>query len=71
MSSTSGEVVTGGSALPRGSHKLARSEVLASQRIRLVDAMLREVGEGGYESATVSDLVGRAGVTRNPLASRA
>ena len=71
MSSTSGEVVTGGSALPRGPHKLARSEVLASQRIRLVDAMVREVGEEGYESATVSDVVGRAGVSRNASASRA
>ena len=65
MSSTSGEVVAGGSALPRGPHNLPRSEVLASQRLRIVDAMLREVGERGYGATTVAAVVGRAQVSRN------
>ncbi|HEX6115701.1 MAG TPA: TetR/AcrR family transcriptional regulator [Solirubrobacterales bacterium] len=55
----------GGPALPRGPHNLPRSEILASQRLRLVDAMLREVGARGYEATTVGDVVGRAQVSRN------
>jgi AcrR family transcriptional regulator len=39
--------------------------VLASQRLRLLDAMLRQVGERGYDATTVSDVVGRAQVSRN------
>jgi len=55
----------GRTALPRGPHKLPRSEILASQRLRLVDAILREVGERGYGATTVGDVVGRAQVSRN------
>lgn len=65
VSSTSGEVAEGTSALPRGPHKLPRSEILASQRLRIVDAILREVGERGYGATTVGHVVGRAQVSRN------
>jgi AcrR family transcriptional regulator len=51
--------------LPRGRHKLARQEVLDSQRERLVHAILECVGEQGYEATTISDVVARARVSRN------
>jgi AcrR family transcriptional regulator len=35
-----------------------------SQRERLLRAMLREVGERGYEQVSVADIVNRAGVSR-------
>lgn len=38
--------------------------VAESQRERLLRAMLREVGERGYEHVSVSDVVERAGVSR-------
>jgi AcrR family transcriptional regulator len=51
--------------LPRGRHKLSRDTVRASQRDRLLRAMLDEVAERGYEATTVSDVVARARVSRN------
>jgi AcrR family transcriptional regulator len=51
--------------LPRGRHKLSRDTVRASQRDRLLRAMLDEVAEHGYEATTVSDVVARARVSRN------
>jgi AcrR family transcriptional regulator len=54
-----------GEPLPRGRHKIAREDVRASQRERLVRAMLETVAERGYESTTVADVVARARVSRN------
>lgn len=50
--------------LPRGPHSLAREEVLASQRGRMLDAIASVVAAKGYAAATVTDVVGRAGVSR-------
>lgn len=51
--------------LPRGRHNLSREEVLASQRSRLIAAMLDLVEAHGYGGTTVSDVVGTAHVSRN------
>jgi AcrR family transcriptional regulator len=51
-------------ALPRGPHRLAREEVLASQRGRLLDAIAEVVSERGYGAATVADVIEHAGVSR-------
>ena len=56
-----GEVIT---TLPRGPHGLAREEVLASQRGRMLAAISEAVAEKGYAATTVADVVGRAGVSR-------
>jgi AcrR family transcriptional regulator len=53
------------STLPRGRHKLAPEEVRDSQRDRLLQAMLALVGEHGYETTTVPEVVARARVSRN------
>ena len=50
--------------LPRGPHGLTREQVQASQRQRLVDAVLDVVGEHGYPAATVADITTAAGVSR-------
>ncbi|MEA2481957.1 MAG: hypothetical protein QOJ07_3879 [Thermoleophilaceae bacterium] len=50
--------------LPRGPHRLAREEVLASQRGRMLEAMAEAVAEKGYAATTVGDVVSRAGVSR-------
>jgi AcrR family transcriptional regulator len=50
--------------LPRGPHRLAREEVLASQRGRLLDAMAEVVAERGYGAATVAHVIEHAGVSR-------
>jgi AcrR family transcriptional regulator len=50
--------------LPSGRHGLTRETVLASQRGRLLDAMVQIVTEKGYADTTVSDVVERAGVSR-------
>jgi AcrR family transcriptional regulator len=52
-------------ALPRGRHNLPREVVRASQRGRLLEAMLDIVGERGYAATTVPDVVARARVSRN------
>jgi AcrR family transcriptional regulator len=51
--------------LPRGRHKLSREQVQASQRSRLIAAMLDQVDERGYEGTTVADVVAAAKVSRN------
>jgi len=51
--------------LPRGRHKLSVETVRASQRERLLLAMLSEVAENGYEATTVGQVVTRARVSRN------
>lgn len=50
--------------LPRGPHRLAREEVLASQRARMLEAMAHAVAAKGYVATTVADVVGGAGVSR-------
>jgi AcrR family transcriptional regulator len=50
--------------LPRGSQALPREQVAADQKQRLLLAMIDAVGEKGYRATTISDLVGRAGVSR-------
>lgn len=54
-----------GEPLPRGRHKLAAEVVRASQRERLIRAMLETVAERGYEATTVPEVVSRARVSRN------
>lgn len=50
--------------LPRGPHSLTREQVQASQRQRLLDAVLDVVGEHGYAAVTVADITSAAGVSR-------
>jgi AcrR family transcriptional regulator len=54
-----------GEPLPRGRHKLDPEVVRASQRERLIRAMLETVAEQGYEATTVPEVVARARVSRN------
>jgi AcrR family transcriptional regulator len=54
-----------GEPLPRGRHKLDASTVRASQRERIVRAMLECVGRDGYEATTVPQVVATARVSRN------
>ena len=54
-----------GEPLPRGRHKLGADIVRASQRERLIRAMLETVAERGYEATTVPEVVARARVSRN------
>jgi AcrR family transcriptional regulator len=54
-----------GEPLPRGRHKLPVSTVRASQRERIVRAMLECVGRDGYEATTVPHVVATARVSRN------
>ncbi len=51
-------------SLPSGPHRLAREEVLASQRGRLLDAIAEVVAERGYGASTVADVIDHAGVSR-------
>jgi AcrR family transcriptional regulator len=50
--------------LPRGPHDLSREQVQASQRQRILDAVLDVVGERGYAAATVAHITTAAGVSR-------
>jgi len=50
--------------LPRGPHRLRREVVEASQRERMLDAIVQAVAEKGYSGTTVGDVVSRAGVSR-------
>jgi AcrR family transcriptional regulator len=54
-----------GTPLPPGRHKLPPAEVRASQRERLLRAMLEQVGRRGYAATTVPDVVAAARVSRN------
>lgn len=51
--------------LPHGPHRLTREEVQASQRQRLLDAMLANVGERGYAATTVAHVTAAARVSRS------
>ena len=53
------------SPLPRGRHNLSKEDVLASQRTRLLAAMLECVAERGYPATTVAEVVSAARVSRN------
>ncbi len=50
--------------LPRGPHGLTREQVQASQRQRILEAVLDVVGELGYAATTVADITAAAGVSR-------
>jgi len=50
--------------LPSGRHRLTREDVSASQRGRLLEAMVQVVAEKGYPATTVADVVDRAQVSR-------
>src|SRR4051795_12849943 len=50
--------------LPRGPHNLARDDVLASQRQRMLEAVAETVAAKGYPATTVGDVVAGAGVSR-------
>ena len=50
--------------LPSGRHGLPREAVVASQRARLIEAMVNVVSVKGYAATTVADVVERAGVSR-------
>ena len=52
-------------SLPRGRHNLPMQAVRASQRERLLRAMLESVGTRGYEATTVPQVVADARVSRN------
>jgi AcrR family transcriptional regulator len=51
--------------LPRGRHKLSAETVRASQRERLLRAMLESVAERGYDATSVPQVVALARVSRN------
>jgi AcrR family transcriptional regulator len=51
-------------AIKRGPSRLPRELVLATQRDRLYDGLVRTVAEHGYANATVTDICRAAGVTR-------
>ena len=50
--------------LPKGPHGLSREQVQASQRQRILDAVLDVVGEHGYAAATVAHVTRAAGISR-------
>jgi AcrR family transcriptional regulator len=50
--------------LPSGRHRLTRDDVVASQRGRLIEAMVEAVAEKGYGPVTVADVVEGASVSR-------
>ena len=51
--------------LPRGRHKLGRDEVRASQRSRILRAMLETAAEHGYAAASVQRVASKARVSPN------
>jgi AcrR family transcriptional regulator len=51
-------------ALPRGRHAAPREVVWESQRGRMLAAMAGAVGEKGYGTVAVADVIARAGVSR-------
>ena len=54
-----------GEPLPRGRHKLPAATVRASQRERIVRAMLECVAREGFDATTVPQVVATARVSRN------
>jgi AcrR family transcriptional regulator len=51
-------------AIKRGPSRLPREFILATQRDRLYDGLVRTVAEHGYANATVTEICRAAGVTR-------
>jgi AcrR family transcriptional regulator len=56
--------------LPRGRHGLSDDEVAASQRNRILTAMVELTGAQGYHDTTITDVIKRAGVTRKAFYQR-
>lgn len=52
------------SPLPRGRHGIPPEEVEANQRARMLAAAAELIGEVGYSSIVVGDVIARAGVSR-------
>ena len=50
--------------LPHGPHRLERREVARNQRARIHGAMIEAVARSGYESTSVKQVIGLAGVSR-------
>ncbi|QWF77694.1 hypothetical protein HUW46_01086 [Amycolatopsis sp. CA-230715] len=50
--------------LPSGRHRLTKDDVVASQRGRLIVALLEAAADKGYPATTIGDVVERAGVSR-------
>ncbi|MDI3417718.1 TetR/AcrR family transcriptional regulator [Streptomyces luteolus] len=50
--------------LPSGRHRLAREQVVASQRVRMLMAMAEAMQEKGYVGTPVAEIIRRAGVSR-------
>ncbi len=50
--------------LPRGPHRLAPEEVAFNQRARIHGAMIEAVSRGGYQRASVRQVIALAGVSR-------
>ncbi|AHH19960.1 transcriptional regulator, TetR family [Nocardia nova SH22a] len=50
--------------LPRGPHRLDPAVVAASQRVRLLDAVVDLVAERGFAPVRVADVIERAGISR-------
>jgi AcrR family transcriptional regulator len=50
--------------LPHGPHRLDRREVALNQRTRIHGAMIEAVARGGYETTSVKQVIGLAGVSR-------
>ncbi|MEO6989511.1 MAG: TetR/AcrR family transcriptional regulator [Aquihabitans sp.] len=50
--------------LPRGRHTLSRSEVSAAQRDRILDGLAEAMADKGYVGTSVTDIIKRAGVSR-------
>jgi AcrR family transcriptional regulator len=50
--------------LPKGPHTLSRKQVQASQRQRILEAVLDVVGDRGYTATTVADITTAAGISR-------
>lgn len=50
--------------LPHGPHRLERNEVVLHQRARIHGAMIEAVAQHGYESTSVKQVIGLAGVSR-------
>jgi AcrR family transcriptional regulator len=51
--------------LPRGRSRLPRAEVQRAQRRRILRSMIEAVAEKGYVAVTVTEVVGRARVSRS------
>jgi AcrR family transcriptional regulator len=50
--------------LPRGRHSIPPEQVAQHQRVRMLEAIARSVGDKGYAATSVQDVLERAGVSR-------